>query len=134
MAGIHSYGAVFKIAGTTVSEVTSISGMALTADTIDVSNLNSADVYREFIQGFRDGGEVSIEGNFTVADSATVYNAFNTTSTLNGTITLPTSPSRSQWSGTIICTGFSTEAPLGDKVSFSATFKISGKPTLTQIV
>ena len=53
---------VFKLGSTTISEVTSISAPNLTADTIDVTTHGSTGRYREFIQGLRDGGEITIEG------------------------------------------------------------------------
>jgi predicted secreted protein len=48
-----------------IAEVNSISGPSLSRDTIDVTSLDSTSGYREFIGGFRDGGEVSLEMNFT---------------------------------------------------------------------
>ena len=42
--------------------LTSINGLELSADTIDVTTLDSDGGYREFIGGFKDAGEVSLEG------------------------------------------------------------------------
>ena len=39
-----------------VAGLTSIGGLELSADTIDVTKLDSAGGYREFIGGFKDGG------------------------------------------------------------------------------
>ena len=46
-----------------VAGLTSIGGLELSADTIDVTTLAS-DGYREFIGSLKDGGEVSLEGYF----------------------------------------------------------------------
>jgi hypothetical protein len=53
-------GTVFKRGAVAIAEITSISGPNLTRGTIDVTNLDSTNGYREFIAGFRDGGEVTL--------------------------------------------------------------------------
>lgn len=123
-------GAVFKIGTTTVAEVTSISGPNFTADSLDVTTHGSADRYREFIQGLRDGGEVSIEGNYTTASSALIVTQLNTSSAVTVTVDLPTTPSVTRFTASVISTGFSTEAPVDGVIPFTATFKVSGKPSL----
>lgn len=118
---------------TTITELTAINGVNMTADSIDVTTHDSSNSYREFIQGLRDGGEISVEGNFTTASSASIYTQFNTTSLISATINLPTTPSASQWLANVFSTGFDTSAPMDDKIPFAATFKVTGKPTLQQV-
>ena len=43
-----------------ISGLTSIGGIEITAETIDVTTLDSDGGYREFIGGFKDAGEVPI--------------------------------------------------------------------------
>ncbi len=124
---------VFKLGGTTISEVTSISAPNLSADTIDVTTHGSTSRYREFIQGLRDGGEISIEGFYTTASSATIVTQFNTTSAATATIDLPTTPSTTRFTASVICTTFSAEAPVDGAIGFSATFKVTGVPTIGTI-
>lgn len=123
-------GAVFKIGSTTVAEVTSISGPNLTADTLDVTNHSSTNRYREFIQGLRDGGEITIEGNYTTASSALIVTQLNTATAVTVTVDLPTTPSTTRFTASVISTAFSTEAPVDGVIPFSASFKVSGQPTL----
>ena len=47
-----------------VARLSSIGGLELSADTIDVTTLESDGGYREFIAGFKDAGEVALEGYF----------------------------------------------------------------------
>ena len=47
---------------TAIAGLTSIGGIEITADTTDVTTLDSEGGYREFIGTFKDGGEVPIEG------------------------------------------------------------------------
>lgn len=134
MAGTFGYGAVLKINGTTVSEITNISGPELSADTLDATTHSSADGYREFVQGLRDGGEISIEGNLDYDNNVSVIKTqFDTSSVVSASIVLPTSPSNTEWVANVITTGISTEAPHDEIIPYSATFKITGKPTLQEI-
>lgn len=128
-----AFGTIFKLGSTTVGNLNSVSGPEFSADTIDVTTHDSEDAYREFIQGLRDGGEISVEGDLTTTNSSDVLEQFNTTSVVTATIDLPTTPSVSRFTASVICTAFSTEAPIDDRIPFSSTFKVSGKPELGQI-
>lgn len=117
----------------TVAGLTSIGGLELSADTIDVTTLDSEGGYREFIGGFKDGGEVSIEGYFdptTGKGQKELYDLFESGETEAFTIVFPTGVGAS-WEFNGVVTGISTSADLEDPLAFSATIKVSGKPTLT---
>jgi predicted secreted protein len=123
-------GAVFKLGSTTVAEVTSISAPNFSADSIDVTTHGSTNRYREFIQGLRDGGEITIEGMYTTASANLIVTQLNTTSAVTATVTLPTSPSSTVFTASVIATAFTAEAPVDGVIPFTATFKVSGQPTL----
>lgn len=113
-----------------IAGLTSISGLDLTADTLDVTTLSSNGGYREFIGGFKDGGEVSISGYFEPGDAdgqAAFYDAFEAGGAIPFNIIFPQGAS---WNFNGVVTGFSTGAELEDIVSFEGTIKVSGKPTL----
>lgn len=134
MAGTHGYGSVFKLNDTTISEITNISGPNLSADTLDATTHDSSDGYREFVQGLRDGGEFTVEGNLDHDNNvSTIKTQFDTSSVVSATITMPTSPSQTQWVANVITTGLSTEAPHDGLITYSAGMKITGKPTLQEI-
>lgn len=133
MAGTFAFGAVLRLGGTTISEITSISAPNLSAETIDVTTHSSADRYREFIKGLRDGGEISIEGNYTTASASATIVSLETNSLQTVTIDYPTTPSVTRFTATVLTTGFSMEAPVDGTIPFTATFKVSGRPTLGQI-
>jgi predicted secreted protein len=116
----------------TVAGLTSIGGLELSADTIDVTTLDSDGGYREFIAGFKDAGEVSLEGYLeteTGKGQKELYDLFESGATEEFTIQFPTGMGSWEFSGVV--TGFATGADLEDPLSFSATIKVSGKPTLT---
>ena len=114
----------------TVAGLTSIGGLELSADTIDVTTLDSDGGYREFIAGFKDAGEVSLEGYLKLDEGQqALYDLFESGETEDFTILFPNNMGSWQFKGVV--TGFSTSADLEDPLSFSATIQVSGKPTLT---
>jgi predicted secreted protein len=123
-------GTVLKIGIDAVAELTSISGLELSADTIEVTTL--ADEWRNFLQGMKDGGEVSLEGFLNAGDAgqADLYAAFNSGDIESFTIEFPVGIG-ADWTFDGIVTGFSTGADMEEAVSFEATIKVTGEPTLT---
>ncbi len=134
MAGQFAHGTELKI---TVSEalkavagLTSISGLDLSADEIDYTAHDSPDGYREFGQGLKDAGSVEVEGNFFSDDSQEdVFDLFESGDTVPMEIVFPSGLGK--WEFDAFVSAFSTDAPLDDKLGFTATFKVSGQPTLT---
>lgn len=128
----RALGTKLKINSTAVGGLTEIGGLSLSADTLDVTTLDSADGYREFVGGFKDGGEVSVSGYFdntTGKGQAELYAAFESGDIEEFAIEFPTDLD-AKWTFDGVVTGIETGASLEDLVSFSATIKVSGKPTL----
>jgi hypothetical protein len=133
MSGTSSVGTKFKQGNTEVGSLTTINGVEVTAETIDKTVLDSPDGYREFGQGFKDGGEVSVEGYLDPDDDGqmAMHTAFESGDAEDYTIELPTKP-KIQWDFKAIVTGFTAgNAELEGLIAFGATIKITGKPTLT---
>jgi len=128
------YGAWMKRGGVTATgfadlgvEIMSITPPGVTRDAPDATHMSSPDQYREYIAGMMDAGEVQIEYNFvpeltdpmiTAIEAGKVYYQI----------------SHDDWTVIFqfqaICTAVSRAVPLDDKMTGSATFKVSGKPTL----
>jgi predicted secreted protein len=126
----RALGTQILINSSVIAGLTSISGLDLTAETLDVTTLSSDGGYREFIGGFKDGGEVSISGYFEPGDTdgqAALYAAFEAGGAIPFSIIFPQGAA---WTFNGVVTGFSTGAELEDIVSFEGTIKVSGKPTL----
>lgn len=116
-----------------VGNLSSIGGLELSADTIDVTTLDSTGGYREFIAGFKDAGEVALEGIFdatTGKGQKELYDLFESGASSDFQIVFPTE-SKATWDFAGVVVGFSTSADLEDPLAFSATIKVSGAPTLT---
>jgi predicted secreted protein len=114
--------------------VTSITPPGMSRDSIDVSHMQSPDAWREFIAGMKDGGEVSLELNFRPGGSAFLamlaeFNLASASATKTRRIVWPDT---SSMEFEAFLTGFEPETPMDDKQAASATFKVSGRPYLTQ--
>ena len=135
MAGNFGYGTALKLGSTEIANLTSISGPSYEAETIDVTAHDSADDYfRDFIAGLRDAGEVSFEGNFD-PDGATHKHATGGVPYLleEGTLEdfVIVFPDGTQVAFEGFVTAWEPDMPFDDKMTASATIKVSGKPTWT---
>lgn len=131
MPGTHAFGTTFSWNGALVAGLTAINGIELSVDTIDVTTHQSANYYKEILPGLIDPGEVSIEGQFDYTDVSgqqAMLADLNSRTARTGVITFPASTG-SSW----IFQGYITnlkigDAPIDDKIPFSATIKPTGKP------
>lgn len=135
------YGTLFKSGNgaspevfATLAEVTSITPPAMARDTVDASHEESPGAWREFIAGMKDGGEISLELNFVAGGSSSLalmseFDLDGPLATKNRQIVFPDG---SYFAFAAILTAFEPDAPLDDKMTASATYKITGKPTLVQ--
>lgn len=117
---------------TKIGGLTEINGLELSAETIDATTLDSEGGYREFVAGFKDAGEVPVSGYLKKSEPGqkVMYEAFESGELQECEIVFPTALG-AKWTFKGIVTGFSTGASLEDLISFSATIKVSGKPTLS---
>ena len=128
----QAMGTKLKIGANSIAELTSIGGLELSADTLESTTLDSVGGWRTFIQGLKDGGEVSASGFFNPADTngqKALYDAFNAGTLSNFVILFP-STFGAEWDFTGIVTGITTGAEMEDGISFEATIKVSGQPSL----
>lgn len=135
------YGTLFKSGNgaspevfATLAEVTNITPPAISRDTSDASHEESPGAWREFIAGLKDGGEISLELNFVPGNSASLalMNEFDLDgpqATKNRQVVFPDG---SYFAFAAILTAFEPDAPIDDKMTASATYKITGKPSLVQ--
>lgn len=131
MAKSRSVGTVFNIDDQKVGGLSSISGVEISSETTDVTALDNTTGYKEFLGGFKDGGEISLEG-FLDGDDAgqdAMYAAMDDQEEHNFSIVFPKAIGKT-WTFKGIVTKFSTSVALSDGIKFSASVKVSGKPSL----
>jgi predicted secreted protein len=113
-----------------IAEINSITGPGMTRAFIDVTSLDSTGGYREFIGGFRDGGNVTLNMNFTLDGYEQMRLDFTSADSINYQIVM-----NDAGNTTLSFAGFVTDLPLSitpdDKVTADVTIKVTGEVTLT---
>jgi predicted secreted protein len=108
-----------------IAEVNSITGPGMKRTTIDVTSLDSAGGYREFIAGFRDAGTVTLKMNFTRVTYNVMIADFESNILQNYNIILPdTEVTSFEFEGLV--TELPLSIPADDKVTVDVTIQISG--------
>lgn len=116
-----------------VATLTEIGGLEISADTVETTTLESTGNFRTFVQGLKDAGEVSLSGYFNPDDTvgqAALWGNLQDGSVDAYRIAFPAALGAT-WGFNAIVTGFTTSAAMEDLISFEATLKITGVPTLT---
>jgi hypothetical protein len=108
-----------------VAEVTSITWPGYARDAVEATHLNSDDQFREYVPGLMDAGEVTIEMNFIPSVSDVIIAALTSASIGQFKIT-------AQGGANVvfraIVTAYQPQSPVDDRMTASATFKVTGKP------
>ncbi len=111
---------------TAVSEITNINGPQVTRDTVEATTLDSTAGFREFISGLRDGGNVTLNMNFTAAGYDLLNGDLMTDTVQTYRVVLPDEVY------TFTFNAFVTELAMGDispddRVQADCTLKITGE-------
>jgi predicted secreted protein len=131
MAKIRALGTTISFNSQAIGGMSSIGDVSVNSDELDVTSLDSASGYREFLQGFKDSGEVTLTGFHKKTDAGQValrtgYGTGDIDATL---ITFPDS----------VTVGFNAyvkgytigPAEVDGAVGFSAVLRITGAVTVT---
>ena len=110
-----------------IAEVTNISGPGFTRDLIEVTSLDSTGGWREFIPGFRDGGNLVLSMNYTRAGLDEFLADFESDDVQNYEIILPDDTSI-EFEG--FCQEFPLTIPTDAQITMEVTIKVSGSPTI----
>lgn len=129
---IVAMGTTLKKATVAIASLTSIDGVGVSADTIETTALDNESGYRSFVTSLKDAGEVSLSGHFEYEPHSPLLADFEDGSLDTYTIEFPDAGTTTgtTWTFSAVVTGFATSVELEDLISFEATLKISGKPTL----
>lgn len=137
----RGYGTIFrKVSGTnstTIAQIRDLEGPEGEADDIDISNMDSANLTREFIKGFIDEGEVGFDAVYTKAQYAAARTMLIDTSTNNPIfeIELPDRTSTSGTGSVIAFPGYMKRvglaSPFEGKIASDMGVKVAGAVTFT---
>ncbi len=108
-----------------IAEVYNISGPGMTRETIEVTNYDSPDGYREKIAGLRDAGQLTFSMNFRKDNYAVIKDDFESEDRVQYRVTLPDADATQ-----MTFYGLVTELPLSvpedDRITCDVTIEISG--------
>lgn len=128
-----AFGTTLARNGSIIAELTNIGSPKLSLDTQEVTSHQSANSYKEYIGTLLDGGEAAIEGNFIPSDTdgqVGLITDMEAKTVQSFVITFPPAI-LATWTFTALVTAFEVgDTPVDGVLTFSATLKISGKPTL----
>lgn len=135
MAKYSAFGTLFKRGATTIAQVKKISGPGLSLDTEDVTTHDSASGWEEVIPTILRSGEVSLElvydpnlATHKNASGGIIYDLVQKTSQTYS-IQFPSNPTVT-WTFTAFCTKFEPSMDSSGALTATATYKLTGAPTL----
>lgn len=126
---------------TPILGIKSISGPSIQRETFDTTEMNAASIYRTFVGGLVDGGELSFEANWLPRHPTqgqeegglmAEFDRGSCDSIRNFQIAVPDCPGEPEAYLAVsgIFTGMNIEIPMDDLMAFSGTIKVSGRPEL----
>ena len=136
MGKFAAKGASITGPGGLIAQVFSINGATLSADVADVSDHDSAGFYREFVNTFRDGGEVTLGLRWDPAEAtqSEVANGLIALFELDVaspyTILWPNTGA-STWAFNAFVTAYEPSADFDASLEATITLKLTGQPVIT---
>lgn len=114
-----------------IANLTSIGEIGVESDEIDATDHDSPDDYKEFIAGFKDAGEVAIAGN--IKDESNVEKMLALAESRSIEKWIVKYPSGAKWEFRAFVKSFKDGEKTTDGLAtFTASLRISGKPTYTK--
>lgn len=118
------YGITITFGSGFFAEITGVTPPGMARESIDVSHTESPDNAMEFIMAdLVDYGELGVEMNFNPDTVPPIDDPFEAV-TINF-------PSGASWAFQGALSGYEPDAPIDDRMTASATVKVSGKITIT---
>jgi predicted secreted protein len=118
-----------------IGQVQSITGPTQSRDLIDVTNHSSTGSYREFINGLKDGGDLTFEVIYDPGDASIdlLRQDFDSGNINAWRIEFPDNPGThgTWWTFSGLVTNFSVAIPTDDAVKLNCTIKVTGAIGIT---
>jgi predicted secreted protein len=131
MSKSRALGTQLKVNNKVVGGLTTINGIDITAEAVDLTSLDNTSGYREKEPGFKDAGEVGASGFMDGDDEGQdeIYDLLDSGQVVPCAIVFPAKIGKT-WSFNAGVTKFTTGAELEGGVTFEISLAVSGKPTL----
>lgn len=131
MSKSNSVGTKLFINGVKVGGLNSINGIAITAETLDVTDFDNESGYRDKLPGFKEVDDLTAGGFLDGDDNGQdeCASLLDSGEVVPFEIRFPAKIGKS-WTGNASVVGFTTSAEISDAITFETTLAVSGKPTL----
>ena len=133
MTKYAAYGTLLKRGATTIANVTNISGPSLSADTEDVTSMESTGAWEEHVVTLLRSGEVTVDLVFDplgathkYASGGMAYDLAQRTAVTYSIVF----PGPVTWTFSCFVTGWEPSAPVDGALTVAAKLKLTGAPTL----
>jgi len=128
------FGTTLSVDGNNVAELTTVSAPAMNVKMVDVTNHStSTSAWAEFVAGIKNGGSISLEGNFYPGDSTgqvALSTAFGSSTVNAYVVTLPTAFATSiSFSGLV--EKYEVVPNLDKQVQFKIDLQVTGAVTMS---
>ena len=125
-----TFGKVVANVYTAFTEPTEMTPPGTSRDSVDFTHFGSPDFFREFKPGLSDGGEMTMTYNLVpgLLDDAVIATHLASRAIDAWRVVFPNG-AKLDFNG--FATNHERATPMDDKMTGSATFKLSGKPVLT---
>ena len=132
MAKTRALGTTITFNAKTIGGLTSIGEITPDSEELDATTLDSTGGYREFLQGFKDSGEVTLSGYYDKADAGQqeLITGYGTGDVDPVVITFPNSAGGATFNAYVKSFTIGS-ADVDGIVGFGATLRISGAVTTT---
>lgn len=127
MSRYAAKGTLLKQGATTIGQVFNIQGPGATTETLDVSDHDTTDAWREFVASFIDGGELTAEIHYdpALASHRLLYSLQHARSVDAWSIVFPNTEATTPTFNALV-TNVEPGAPADGKLTLSLSLKISG--------
>lgn len=123
--GLSVKGVIFKRAGVAVAEINATSGPNITRTAVKATQLDSPGGWNEYIPGFKDGGEITLNMNFTRNGWVDFMDDMDTTTKVAYSIVFPDDRA-TEIQVDALAIGLGIAIPEDGKVNMDVTLKVSG--------
>ena len=127
----NSVGSKLIVNSKVIGGLTSINGVDINADSIDVSDLSNTTGYKEKLPGWKDVSDLTASGFMDGEDEGQdeLYTLLASGNVVDCSIVLPAKIGKT-WSFKAGVIRFSTSIDVNDAVKFDMTLAVSGQPVL----
>ncbi len=127
----NSVGSKLIVNAKTIGGLTSINGIDINADSIDVSDLSNTTGYKEKLPGWKDVSDLTASGFMDGDDQGQdeLYSLLASGDVVDCSIVFPSKIGKT-WSFKAGVIRFSTSIDVNDAVKFDMTLAVSGQPVL----